>query len=191
MLDALARTHPTEDADLAHVQRDPLALAITAWRDSKHGKSGSARTRDTYTTTLADFRAALGRVGLDLDGETTAQAMERAGATVSMIQARLGHRNLATTGRYLTHLSRIENIHADALARLFTASCSRFSSLRGKSPWRNSGVYMNKLSKTNAFTAHRSLFQARYPLRKSLLSFSSVWYSWAKASGPMAAAHAA
>ncbi len=30
MLDALARTHPTEDADLTHVQRDPLALVITA-----------------------------------------------------------------------------------------------------------------------------------------------------------------
>jgi integrase len=50
-----------------------------------------------------------------------AQAMERAGATVSMIQARLGHRNFATTGRYLIQLSRAENIHADALARLFTA----------------------------------------------------------------------
>jgi integrase len=47
--------------------------------------------------------------------------MERAGATVSTIQARLGHSNLATTGRYLTQLSRAENAHADALARLFTA----------------------------------------------------------------------
>ncbi|MEI7769504.1 MAG: tyrosine-type recombinase/integrase [Chloroflexales bacterium] len=49
-----------------------------------------------------------------------AMEMERAGATVSMIQARLGHRNLATTGRYLTQLSRAENAHVDALARLFT-----------------------------------------------------------------------
>jgi len=50
-----------------------------------------------------------------------AQAMERAGATVSAIQARLGHSNLATTGRYLTELSRAENAYAEALARLFGA----------------------------------------------------------------------
>jgi integrase len=50
-----------------------------------------------------------------------AQAMERDGATVSTIQARLGHSNLATTGRYLTQLGKAENAHADALARLFDA----------------------------------------------------------------------
>jgi integrase/recombinase XerC len=74
MPDALARTYPA-DADLAHVQRDPLALAIAAWLDSKHGKSGSLRTRESYATTLADFRMALSNVGLDLDAETTAVAL--------------------------------------------------------------------------------------------------------------------
>ncbi|MBX0330521.1 tyrosine-type recombinase/integrase [Oscillochloris sp. ZM17-4] len=64
-----------EDADLAPVERDPLALAIAAWLDSKHGKSGSARTREAYATTLADFRAALGKVDLDLDAEGAAVAL--------------------------------------------------------------------------------------------------------------------
>jgi hypothetical protein len=60
----------TANVDLVPAMRDPLALAIAAWLNSKHGRSGSARTRDSYATTLADFRAALGRVGLDLDAET-------------------------------------------------------------------------------------------------------------------------
>ena len=45
------------------------------------------------------------------------QAMERSGARVSTIQARLGHSNLTTVGRYLTQLSMAENTHAEALAR--------------------------------------------------------------------------
>jgi hypothetical protein len=51
MPDALALM-PTADADLAPVARDPLALAVAAWLDSKHGRSGSARTRDSYAATL-------------------------------------------------------------------------------------------------------------------------------------------
>ena len=57
----------SSDAGVVRVGRGPLALAIAAWLDSKHGRSGSTRTRDAYAATLADFRAALGQVGLDLD----------------------------------------------------------------------------------------------------------------------------
>jgi hypothetical protein len=63
------------DADLAPVVRDPLALAVAAWLDSKHGRSGSARTRDSYAAALADFRAALGRAQLDLLANSAAVAL--------------------------------------------------------------------------------------------------------------------
>ena len=48
-----------------------------------------------------------------------AAAMEEAGATVSQIQARLGHESLATTSRYLAALKRAENPHATKVADLF------------------------------------------------------------------------
>jgi len=50
---------------------------------------------------------------------TFAHAMEAAGATVSDIQSRLGHANLATTHTYLTALRREENPVGDTLAELF------------------------------------------------------------------------
>jgi integrase/recombinase XerD len=45
--------------------------------------------------------------------------MEAAGAKVSDIQFRLGHSNLATTGRYLASLKSSVNDHAEALARMY------------------------------------------------------------------------
>ncbi len=65
MSDALARTHPP-DADIASVPHDMMALAVAAWLDSKHGRSGSICTRATYAAILADFRTALGRADRDL-----------------------------------------------------------------------------------------------------------------------------
>lgn len=50
---------------------------------------------------------------------TFAHAMEGAGAKVSDIQARLGHSNLATTGRYLAALRAAENPQSEALETLF------------------------------------------------------------------------
>lgn len=50
---------------------------------------------------------------------TFAHAMEEAGAKVSDIQARLGHANLATTGRYLAALRAAENPQSEALETLF------------------------------------------------------------------------
>jgi site-specific recombinase XerD len=44
-----------------------LDVLILGWIDAKARKSGSARTRQTYTDTLAQFRAGLQRQGLDLD----------------------------------------------------------------------------------------------------------------------------
>jgi integrase/recombinase XerD len=49
---------------------------------------------------------------------TYAHLMEKAGATVSDIQSRLGHESLVTTGRYLAKLKQDENVHGDALASM-------------------------------------------------------------------------
>jgi hypothetical protein len=50
---------------------------------------------------------------------TFAKAMEKVGAPLSEIQARLGHNSLATTGIYLAALSRDENPNGDGLAAFF------------------------------------------------------------------------
>lgn len=46
-----------------------------------------------------------------------ARSMEDAGAKVSTIQARLGHSDLSTTGRYLAELSSGGNPYAEEIAR--------------------------------------------------------------------------
>lgn len=66
---------PFPSAELGHGARDLIALAIVAWLDSKQGRSGSARTRDAYATTLASARATLASVQLDLDGDPRAVAL--------------------------------------------------------------------------------------------------------------------
>lgn len=50
---------------------------------------------------------------------TYAHAMRRAGAADSVIQQRLGHSSLATTGRYLASLESAYNPYGDALAAMF------------------------------------------------------------------------
>jgi integrase len=49
---------------------------------------------------------------------TFAHTMEAAGASVSEIQARLGHESLATTGRYLAQLKQDENKHGDVITAM-------------------------------------------------------------------------
>jgi integrase/recombinase XerD len=49
---------------------------------------------------------------------TYAHTMEKAGASVSEIQAKLGHESLATTGRYLAALKQAENKHAELIATM-------------------------------------------------------------------------
>jgi integrase/recombinase XerC len=49
---------------------------------------------------------------------TFAHLMEEAGAKVSEIQAKLGHNNLQTTGRYLAALNSAKNEHADKVAAM-------------------------------------------------------------------------
>ncbi|MBF6613031.1 MAG: tyrosine-type recombinase/integrase [Chloroflexi bacterium] len=52
-----------------------LEVAILGWLDAKRGRSGSLRTARTYADTLAVFREALRREGLDLDASPTPVAL--------------------------------------------------------------------------------------------------------------------
>lgn len=63
-----------EPAELAR-RGEHLAGPIAAWLDSKAGRSGSTRTRDSYAATLGDARAALRALGLDLDSDPRAVAL--------------------------------------------------------------------------------------------------------------------
>jgi integrase/recombinase XerC len=61
----------------------------------------------------------LGTSKVHVTRHSFAHSMDKLGANVSEIQARLGHKSLATTGRYLASLRRAENSKADALAALY------------------------------------------------------------------------
>lgn len=65
---------------------------------------------------LADvFLNRLGTMKVHTTRHTFAHSMKKIGADVTEIQARLGHSNAATTGRYLQQLASAENEHASAL----------------------------------------------------------------------------
>lgn len=72
-----------------------------------------------YWAVNAICKKRLGTSKVHATRHTFAHSMERIGAPVSEIQARLGHKSLATTGRYLASLRRAENRHADQLAALY------------------------------------------------------------------------
>lgn len=59
---------PTNTAPLARAAL-PIDGMVTAWLQAKYGRSRSEHTRANYATAIGSFRAALGRVGLDLDGD--------------------------------------------------------------------------------------------------------------------------
>lgn len=69
-----ARALQTYGADRAD-RAAALEVAILGWLDAKRGRSGRHRTWRTYGDTLAAFRQALGREGLDLDGPPTPVAL--------------------------------------------------------------------------------------------------------------------
>lgn len=60
---------------MSGAQPGRLELAIEAWLDAKSGRSGSVHTATIYRTTIADFRAALGGLQLDLDADPRAVAL--------------------------------------------------------------------------------------------------------------------
>jgi integrase len=88
-------------------------LWVSLARDSSHGKQLG------YLAITEICKKHLGTSKVHATRHTFAHTMEKIGAPVSEIQARLGHKSLATTGRYLASLKRAENRHGDQLAALF------------------------------------------------------------------------
>lgn len=88
-------------------------LWVSLAKDASHGKQLG------YLSINAICKKHLGTSKVHATRHTFAHSMEAIGAPVSEIQARLGHKSLATTGRYLASLKRAENRHGDQLAALF------------------------------------------------------------------------
>ncbi len=113
----------------------PLSRALAEWLSSYYSNQLSSLPQDApiwvslsrqnkgaalSIQTIADIcEKRLGTSKVHSLRHTFARAMEDAGAKVSVIQARLGHTSLATTGRYLAALRQAENEHAEALSTLF------------------------------------------------------------------------
>lgn len=88
-------------------------LWVSLAHDGSHGQALG------YQSINALCLKHLGTSKVHATRHTAAHSMEKVGLTVSEIQARLGHKSLATTGRYLTSLRRAENRKADELAALY------------------------------------------------------------------------
>lgn len=83
------------------------------------GRNGKSYGQQLGTQAIADVcKKYLGTSKAHAMRHTFAHTMEKAGASVSEIQAKLGHESLATTGRYLAQLGQDENKHGEKLAAL-------------------------------------------------------------------------
>jgi hypothetical protein len=67
MTDLIVRQ--AENTDLALYEANRIDGFVAAWLNAKAGKSGSHETLSAYRDSMADFRAVLHSVGLDLDGD--------------------------------------------------------------------------------------------------------------------------
>ncbi len=93
---------------------DQLATETPLWVSLAH--DGSRGHQLGYLSITTICKKHLGTTKVHVTRHTFAHTMEQIGAPVSEIQARLGHKSLATTGRYLASLKRAENRHGDQLA---------------------------------------------------------------------------
>ncbi len=101
---------------LAFEGMDHMAPEAPLWRSlSPHGR-GQALTIQSISRICERW---LGTSKVHATRHTFAHSMERAGAKISDIAARLGHSNPAVTGRYLAALHSEENLFADQLAGQF------------------------------------------------------------------------
>lgn len=120
MVDTLAK--PTSEALIAWLHRHygralgKLAKETPLWVSLAKGPSHG---RQLGIQAIADIcKKWLGTSKVHTMRHTFAHTMEAAGASVSEIQARLGHESLATTGRYLARLKQADNKHAETLAAM-------------------------------------------------------------------------
>jgi len=109
----------------------PISMSLADYIAAVHGRSPSPET--AVWVSLAHNRFCmplsrqavsdicskrLGTTKVHSTRHTFAHGMERVGARLSDIQARLGHASAATTSRYLASLRSAENQHGGALASL-------------------------------------------------------------------------
>jgi integrase len=108
LLDYLHAYYGEDLSQLA--QEAPIWVTLTG--DRFYGKPMSIRTIQRISERLCQGNFHKLRA-------TFAVAMERSGAKVSEIQAKLGHESLATTGRYLARLHNAENVYGSEMEKLF------------------------------------------------------------------------
>jgi integrase/recombinase XerD len=103
----------------------PLELVIASWLADKRGRSGSDATVQSYTTTLVHFRAALQRVGLDLDTSDV-----RAIALIAQQWVMERHPDSRRTGEIsaVTHNRRVSTVSS------FYSFAQRWGWLNGRNP---------------------------------------------------------
>lgn len=117
--------------------RLPMAVsdALSEWLESYYGVgmrpfhnaaplwvvlSGKYAGRALGIQSIADVcKKRLGTSKVHQLRHTWAHAMDEANAPASLIQSRLGHASLATTGRYLARLKQAENPYAERIADVF------------------------------------------------------------------------
>ena len=86
---------------------------------SRGGRTGKSEGQQLGMQAIADVCLKyLGTSKVHALRHTFAHLMEKTGASISEIQARLGHESLTTTGRYLAQLKQDENTYADDLATM-------------------------------------------------------------------------
>lgn len=93
-----------------------IATDAPLWLSLSRSSKGHPLTRQALSLI---WERHLGTSKVHATRHTFALNMEKAGATVSEIQSRLGHSNLATTGRYLTKLTSDENRHGGKLMKMY------------------------------------------------------------------------
>lgn len=114
--DLLAWLHRHYGAELGQLDKE-----AALWPALRHGgRAGRARLGEPLTVAgIAELVARRLDTHPHALRHSFAHGMRKAGAKDSEVQARLGHSNLATTGRYLAQLDRAENPFAHTLADMF------------------------------------------------------------------------
>ncbi len=133
----LTFAHCKGDKEMRDTLPPPVSKALLTWLHGCYGNEFSIGKKDDSRpvwVSLARGTSKGNRLGIQAVADvcerylgtskvhatrhTYAHTMERAGASASVIQARLGHESLATTGKYLASLSQAENKYGDTIAAM-------------------------------------------------------------------------
>jgi integrase len=106
----------------------PLELALAGWLHEKAGRSGSTETLRAYGATMASFRAALRRSGLDLDSPPAAVALALQGwAGEGDPSPATFNRRLAVIASFYAYAVRVELLPANPTGRLRRRSVQAYA----------------------------------------------------------------